>query len=215
MSVEQHADVAVACAWCGFFSRPGGVCDVCGSPLPKDAPQLSVKDAKAALATRARPASVAEERDNPWAQVDRRIRAAMPQLESSTELFQELDAAQDALSERRTALEEETLRHREQRFQWSVVQLEEDRGELDRRIAEITEREARAAEREAGLSARETGAAEREADLAARHVELASRESGIGEKEVAGGGPAPGSGAGRSGLGQARGGAGRARGSSG
>ena len=56
MSVDEHADVAVACSWCGFFSRPGGVCDVCGSPLEKEAPRMSVKAAQAALATRSRPA---------------------------------------------------------------------------------------------------------------------------------------------------------------
>ena len=27
-------EVQVACAWCGLFSDPGPVCDVCGSPLP-------------------------------------------------------------------------------------------------------------------------------------------------------------------------------------
>lgn len=32
-----QSEVQVACAWCGLFSDPGPVCDVCGSPLP-DAP---------------------------------------------------------------------------------------------------------------------------------------------------------------------------------
>ena len=27
-------EVQVACAWCGLFSDPGPVCEVCGSPLP-------------------------------------------------------------------------------------------------------------------------------------------------------------------------------------
>jgi hypothetical protein len=29
-----QSEVQVACAWCGLFSDPGPVCDVCGSPLP-------------------------------------------------------------------------------------------------------------------------------------------------------------------------------------
>jgi uncharacterized protein (DUF3084 family) len=202
--VEEHTDVAVACSWCGFFSRPGGVCDVCGSPLEKEAPRVSVEDARKALATKARPASAAEERDDPWAGVDREILRAMPQPDASV-LYDEVEAAQLALWERQASLERRekafddqrealegtraALRERGQQLQAAVSQAAAERDEFERRLAEVAEREARAAEREAGLSEREVRAAERDAGQAARDAEIGEREAALLEQQTAGATP--------------------------
>jgi hypothetical protein len=63
--VQAEAEVRVACRWCGFFSKPASACDVCGSPLPTNAPQVPLEVARAAVFSRADPISILDERERP------------------------------------------------------------------------------------------------------------------------------------------------------
>ncbi len=58
---QMEAAVRVACRWCGFFSKPASACDVCGSPLPSNAPTVPLEVARAAVFSRAEPISVVDE----------------------------------------------------------------------------------------------------------------------------------------------------------
>src|SRR5437763_188137 len=62
---QAETEIRVACRWCGFFSKPSSACDVCGSPLPTDAPRVPLEVARAAVITRADPISILEEPREP------------------------------------------------------------------------------------------------------------------------------------------------------
>ena len=62
---QAETEIRVACRWCGFFSKPSSACDVCGSPLPTDAPRVPLEVARAAVFSRADPISILEEPREP------------------------------------------------------------------------------------------------------------------------------------------------------
>ena len=59
-------EAGIACTWCGFFTRPGPACELCGSPTPRHSTAQDSESKSGARVTQIREARVTRSLDVRW-----------------------------------------------------------------------------------------------------------------------------------------------------